>query len=274
MPPLVEQYTPHSETHEIPRLDGGTWKQIHQGCWTRACSAGETAVSYNQNVRDGHTELSMHVPFDINLSTQELVQRFRNAWLVSHSRFPEIAVQLSTGTELPQMMKYEVLRSDAEAAEWLKETLHVVTDQTAADVCSMTYNRRMPTKGKRNMMYLITGPKADPENPTRHSMVWNFSHAVADVFSIIRFINHFLHTVTHVAGDRDYSVTQIDYSGVLVRLPVSPLTPYQEQYKPNKEQIQRALDDAVRQGELYTNKVCIATIPQRLDHMLTVFFFF
>ncbi|CAG8359521.1 unnamed protein product [Penicillium salamii] len=264
MAPTVQQPTTYIPDAEIPRIDGGTWKRTQQGTWTRPCSGGETGVSYNQNVRDGHTELTIQVPFNINLSTRELVQRFRNAWLVSHSRTPEIAVQLSTGTELPQMMKYEVLHSDAEAAAWMQETFHVVTDQNAADVVNMTYNRRMPTKGKRNMMYLVTGPHADPQNPTQHTLVWNLSHAVADVYSIVQFLNHFFKTVTQVAGDRDYSVSQIDYSGVVGRLPISPLTPYQEQYKPNQEQIQQAIADAARQGDMYNSKMgqSVAMYPE------------
>ncbi|KAJ5342482.1 hypothetical protein N7541_011606 [Penicillium brevicompactum] len=264
MAPSVQQPTTYTPDTEIPRIDGGTWKRAQPGTWTRPCSGGETGVSYNQNVRDGHTELSIQVPFSIDLSTEELIQRFRNAWLLSHSRFPEIAVQLSTGTELPQMMKYEVLKSNTEAAAWMNETFHVVADQTATEVVNMTYSRRMPTKGKRNMMYLVTGPNADPQNPTQHTLVWNVSHAVADVFSIVQFINHFFRTVTQVAGDWEYSVSQIDYSGVMERLPISPLTPYQQQYKPNKEQIQNAIADAARQGELYSSKMgqSVAMYPE------------
>jgi hypothetical protein len=255
-PPAVQQQSPHSNGTEVPRIDGGTWEQTRQGCWTRPCSGGETGVSYNQNVRDGHTELTVETHFTFDLSTQELATRVRNAWLLSHSEYPEIAIQMSTGTELPQMMKYEVLQSDAEAQAWLQETFRVVTDKTAQDIIRMTYSRRLPTKGKRNMMYLVTGPNADPENPTRHSLVWNLSHVVADAYSAVQFYNHFLKTVTQVAGDRELSVSEVDYSGVLGRLPVSPMTPYQEQYKPNKKQIQQAIDDAAAQGDLYAAKVC------------------
>jgi hypothetical protein len=257
-PPSFQQPTPHTNENDmqLPRFDGGAWKQTHQGCWERPCSGGETGVSYNQNVRDGHTELTIEVPFNVDFSTPELITRLRNAWLVSHSKWPDIAVQLSTGTELPQMMKYETLRSNADAEAWLQETFHVVTDKPAREIVNMTYNRRLPTKGKRNMLYLVTGPNADPENPTRHSLVWNFSHAIADVYSIVQFLNHIFKTVTQVAGDHDMSLSQIDYSGVLGRLPVSPVTPYQEQYKPNKKQIQQAIDDAARQGDLYAAKVC------------------
>lgn len=218
-------------------------------------SGGETGVSYNQNVRDGHTELTVEVPFSVDLSTAELATRVRNAWLLSHSKYPEIAVQLSTGTELPQMMKYEVLKTDADVEAWLQETFHIVTDQNAREVVNMTYSRRLPTKGKRNMLYLVAGPNADPANPTRHTLVLNLSHAIADAYSVVQFFNHFFKTVTQVAGDRDLSVSQVDYSGVLGRLPVSPMTPYQEQYKPNKKQIQQAIDEAARQGDLYASKV-------------------
>lgn len=177
--------------------------------------------------------------------------------------YPEIAIQLSTGRELPQTMKFEKLQSDADAAEWLRETFHVVTNESARDVATMTYSRRLPTKGKRNMLYLVTAPAADPENPTRHSLVWNLSHVMADVYSVIRFLNSFFETVTQVAGDDDLTVRHIDYSGISSRLPVSPVSPYQEQYKPTREQRQQAVDDAVNQAELYASKVGHATQPPK-----------
>ncbi|KAH8690243.1 hypothetical protein BGW36DRAFT_306900 [Talaromyces proteolyticus] len=246
--------------NQIPH---GTWRQLNAGCWTRECVGGEQAVSYNQNVRDGHTELTIEVLFSTSLSTWELIRRVRNAWLVSHSMHPEIAIQLSTGTELPQMMQFEQLQSDADAAEWLKETLRIVTDQSTREVTTTTYSRRLPTKGKRNMLYLVTAPAADCENPTRHSLVWNVSHIFADAFSIVQFVNHFLQTVTQV--DDDYlTVDHLDYAGVLGRLPVTPVTVYEEKYKPTKEQRQQALDEAIRQGELYASKMpqSIAMYPE------------
>ena len=250
------QQTTNIAYAKAPSANGGIWRQVGNGQWMRECAGGETGVSYNQNVRDGHTELTVEVPFSTSLATPELIQRVRNAWLVSNSKYPEIAIQLSTGTELPQMMKYEKLQSDAEAIEWLQETLHIVTDQTAREVVNMTYGRRLPTKGKRNMLYLVTAPAADRMNPTRHSIVWNLGHVLADAYSIVQFVNHFLETTTQVAGDYDLTLRDVDYSGVAGRLPVTPVDPYHKQYKPTGEQIQEALSDAVRQAELYASNVC------------------
>lgn len=182
--------------------------------------------------------------------------------------YPEIAIQLSTGTELPQMMKYEKLQSDADATEWLQETLHVITDRSARDVVNMTYSRRLPTKGKRNMLYLVIAPVADRENPAHHSLVWNLSHALSDAYSIVQFLNYFFKTATEVFGDRDMTINQIDYSGLFGRLPVSPVTPYETQYKPTREQRQQALDDAVYQAELYGSKVCTLRDMDCASHVL------
>ncbi|OQD75535.1 hypothetical protein PENDEC_c007G02346 [Penicillium decumbens] len=252
------------DSPEAHRGYGGTWQRVGDGHWMRECAGGEQAISYNQNVRDGHTELTIEVPFTTSLSTPELIQRVRNTWLVSHSMHPEIAIQLSTGTELPQMMRFEELHSDSDAIQWLQETLHVITKQSARDVVNMTYSRRLPTKGKRNMLYLVTAPVADPENPARHCLVWNLSHALSDAYSIVQFFNHFFKTLTLVPGDCDMTVDQLDYSGILGRLPVSPVTPYEKQYKPTREQRQKALDDAVHQAELYGSKMpqSIAMYPE------------
>ncbi|KAL4872504.1 hypothetical protein BDV12DRAFT_193223 [Aspergillus spectabilis] len=249
MAPLAQQQIPPVNSTASP-----SWRKAN-GYWTRECAGGEQAVSYNQNIRDGHTELTVELPFSINISTTELIQRVRNAWLVSHSMYPEIAIQISTDTELPQMMKYEALETEADAASWLQETFHLVTDQTACDVASMTYSRRLPTKGKRNMLYLVTAPAANPENPTSHCLVRNMSHVLADAYSIVQFFNFFFSTVTKVPGDCDFTFSDLDYSNVLGRLPVTPVTPYQEQYKPTNQQKQQAINNALSQAELYASKM-------------------
>ncbi|KAL4773321.1 hypothetical protein BDW60DRAFT_215742 [Aspergillus nidulans var. acristatus] len=239
------------------------WRRIENG-WTRECAATESGVSYNQNVRDGHTELTVELPFTTNLSTAELILRVRNAWLLCHATRPEIAIQISTGTELPQRLVFEPLRSPTEAAAWLNETFRVVSDADARDVARMTYSRRLPTKGKRNMLYLVTAGAASAENPERHCLVWNFSHVLADIYSVVQFFNHFFRTVTEVAGDRDLDVRELDYSRLETRLPLTPMTPYEERYQPTKEQKERAIDGALAQTELYTSKMSqsIAMYPE------------
>ncbi|KAL6233919.1 hypothetical protein BDW75DRAFT_231550 [Aspergillus navahoensis] len=250
---------PLKETVHSP----GIWRKIENG-WTRECAAGESGTSYNQNVRDGHTELTIELPFTTNLSTPELIQRVRNAWMLCHSTRPEIAIQISTGTELPQRLVFEPLRTPAEAASWLNETFRVVADRNARDVARMTYSRRLPTKGKRNMLYLVTAGAADAEHPERHCLVWNFSHVMADIYSVVQFFNHFFRTITEVTGDRDLDVRELDYSDLEIRLPVTPVTPYEERYRPTAEQKARAIRGAVAQAELYAEKMpqSIAMYPE------------
>ncbi|KAL4819700.1 hypothetical protein BDW67DRAFT_181423 [Aspergillus spinulosporus] len=262
MAPPVQHQSP--ALHRDKTVHGpGIWRRIESG-WTRECAATESGVSYNQNVRDGHTELTVELPFTTNLSTAELIQRVRNAWLLCHSTRPEIAIQISTGTELPQRLVFEPLWTPAEAAAWLKETFHVVSDADARDVARMTYSRRLPTKGKRNMLYLVTAGAASAEDPERHCLVWNFSHVLADVYSVVQFFNHFFRTVTEVAGDRDLDVRELDYSRLETRLPLTPMTPYEERYQPISEQREQAIDGALAQAELYTAKMpqSIAMYPE------------
>lgn len=231
------------------------WRQFAHGQWTRETTGGETGISYNQNVRDGHTELTTTLPFSTSLSTPELVQRVRNAWLVCHATHPEVAIQLSTGTEIPQIMTFDTLQSEADAEAWLQETLHVVTDQHASEVARMTYSRRLPTKGKRSMLYLITAGAAYPEYPNRHCFVWNFGHTMADAYSVVLFNNYLLRTLTQVPGDRNLAVSELDYSGLASRLPVTPITPYEQEHQPTREQREEAIAGAIAQAELYSSKV-------------------
>lgn len=255
--PSLARSQPINSTHQQKRLSttGDAWHQIDTGCWTRECAGTEQGISYNQNVRDGHTELTVEVPFNINVSASELVQRVRNAWLICHADYPEIAIELSTGEEVPQIMKYQTLQSDVDASAWLQETLHVVTNMSVRDVVNMTYSRRLPTKGKRSMLYLVTAPGASGEEPSRHCLVWNVGHVVADAYSIMQFLNHLFKTITRVTGDYDLKISQLDYARVLGRLPISPVTPYEKQYRPTEEQRKQAMDDVVQQGELCASKV-------------------
>lgn len=230
------------------------WRQV-DGRWTRECTGVETGVSYNQNVRDGHTELTFNVPFSTSLATPELIQRVRNAWLVCHATHPEVAIQVSTGPEIPQTMTFKALQSEADAEAWLQESLRVVTDQHATDVARMTYNRRLPTKGKRNMLYLVTSGAADPEHPDQHCFVWNTSHTLTDIFSVVYFYNYLLHTVTQVPGDRNLAASELDYSDIATRLPVTPITLYEQQHQPTREDREQAIAGAIAQAELYSSKV-------------------
>lgn len=251
-----------THTESAPNVNGQSWRQTEPGTWTRACAGGEQGTSYTQNVRDGHTEITLEVAFTTTVSTTELIQRVRNAWLVAHSTRPEVAIQISTGTELPQMLKFETLKDEEDATRWLNDTLHVVSDQTAKDVARMTYSRPMPTKGTQSIMHLVTAPAADPKNPNRHSLVWNLSHVMCDIFSVVLFYNYLLQTITEVPGDRNLALAEIDYSRVHARLPVTPVDLYEKKYRPTNEERQKGLDDALRQGQLCNSKVRVQSMPE------------
>ncbi|KAJ5180103.1 hypothetical protein N7492_003313 [Penicillium capsulatum] len=149
--------------------------------------------------------------------TAQPIQQVRNVWLVCHAKYPVIAIQLSTGTEFLQTMKHETLQSEHDAAAWLQETLHVVTDRSTRDVVDMTYSRRLPIKGKRSMLYLATGPAS-----SEHCLVWNMGHVLADAFSIVQFFDYLFKTITEVPGEYDMKVNQLNYSGTFGRLPMTP----------------------------------------------------
>ncbi|KAL4943080.1 hypothetical protein BDV06DRAFT_235025 [Aspergillus oleicola] len=264
-PPAQHQQQPPNVANNVKQpYNHGGWHADSPGLWSRDCAAGETGVSYNQNVRDGHTELTLYVDFTTNLPTNELIQRVRNTWLLAHATHPEVAIQVSTGTELPQRMHFETLKSESDAADWLNETFHVITNQSASDVTRMTYSRRLPTKGKRTMLYLVTKSAAYPDQPDKHCLVWNISHTLADIYSVVQWFNYILRTITEIPGDRDLAVSELDYSSLIDRLPVTPMTPYEEQYKPTAEQKQKAIAGAVAQGELYAEKMSqsIAMYPE------------
>ncbi|OAA73990.1 hypothetical protein ISF_00891 [Cordyceps fumosorosea ARSEF 2679] len=230
------------------------WRQTSPGTWSRACLGEEQTASYTQNVRDGHTELTIAVPFSCRgvPSAAALTLRARNAWLACHARFPQAAAEMSTGTRLPQRLTYAALRSDEEAAAWLRETLVVVDDgRSAEEVARYTYGRRLPTRGKRSMLYLVVGAEARGE----HALVWNVSHVVSDAFSIPVFMNEMLGQMTKVPGDVLLSVRDIDYEGVAERLPIHPAVLYEDRYRPTAEQREQAVAEILAQEDLYSSRI-------------------
>ncbi|TQV99857.1 hypothetical protein V2A60_005287 [Cordyceps javanica] len=228
------------------------WRETIAGTWTRPCLGEEQTASYIQNIRDGHTELTIEVPFTCNVtSVTELTLRARNAWLACHSRFPQGATEISTGTELPQLLTYPMLRSEDDAATWLQDTFVVVADQSSRDVAKHTYSRRLTTKGKRSMLYLVI----DPSAKGRHALVWNVSHVVSDAFSIPIFMNEILDQMTKVPGDVLLAVKDIDYSHVVDRLPIHPSVLYEARYRPNEEQREQAIADILAQDDLYASHI-------------------
>jgi len=233
---------------------GSPWLEIGNGVWSRDCIGEEQTASYCQNIRDGHTELTIEVPFSSNIgSRDELIQRVQNAWIVCHSRLPECATEISTGTELPQSLKYATLKSDLDCADWLRETFRVVAGQSVEDVARLTYSRRLPTKGKRSMLYLVI----DPTAPTarRHALIYNVSHVVSDAFSIPAFFNIMFRHMTQVPGDSQLPVSSIDYNGVVERLPIHPSHLYDAKFKPTLQEKEQAISAVLSQEALHADYV-------------------
>lgn len=240
---------------------GRQWREVLPGRWARQCVGSEQSASYNQNICDGHTELTIDAHFTTDLSTPELIQRVRNAWLSMHAIRPEVAIEISTGTELPQLMWFDTLKTESDVKSWLDDSFRVVTDQTADDIINMTYNRRLPTRNKRSMFYLVTAGNADTEHPDRHRFIWNVSHVVADAFSIVQLFNTVTDATTKLSQMSNLQASDLEYSTIQKRLPISPILPYEAQYKPTEEQRQKAIQDAISQANLYAEKVRHHPLP-------------
>lgn len=230
------------------------WRELGDGAWSRDCIGEEQTASYKQNINDGHTELTVEAPFSSNINSRdELIQRVKNAWVLCHSRLPECATEISTGTELPQILTYTKLKSDQDSADWQHETFRVVIGQSVEDVARLTYNRRLPTKGKRSMLYLVIDPKAPITR--RHALIYNVSHVVSDAFSIPAFFSTMFWYMTQVPGDSQIPVRRIDYAGVVGRLPIHPSHLYEAKFAPTLEDKEQAISEVLAQEELYASHV-------------------
>ncbi|KAJ3495838.1 hypothetical protein NLG97_g3100 [Lecanicillium saksenae] len=225
------------------------WCELNPGVWARECIGEEQTTSYCQNIRDGHSELTVDVPFTSNIESQEeLIQRTKNAWLMCHSRMPECATEISTGTELPQILTYRMLQSDSEAASWLQESFRVVIGKTVDEVARYTYNRRLTTQGKRSMLFLVIDPTADAQR--RHNLIYNVSHVVSDAFSIPALFNEVFRQMTLVPASCIIPVSAIDYSGVVERLPVHPSHLYEAKFQPTNAERGQAVADVLAQEQV------------------------
>lgn len=247
------------------------WNKIADGVWSRECIGEEQAASYCQNIRDGHTELTVETQFTSNIgSEEELIQRVKNAWLACHSRMPECATEISTGTEIPQIATYRTLQSDQDAAEWLQDTFRVVKGKSTEEVARFTYSRRLTTKGKRGMMFLVIDPNAIPNR--RYTLIYNVSHAVSDSFSIPKLFNEMFRQMTLVSGNSPLPASEIDYTGVVDRLAVHPSHLYEANFQPTEEERKQAIADVLAQEELVRSHVSpehLPMIPRR--RQLTIF---
>lgn len=265
------------------------WHEVKPDVWTRTCLGHEGPTSFNQNVADGHTELSAFATFRLHRkaildpSTEELdiVDRVKEAWIKVRCARPETAVELTTHTEpnTPQALTYRVLRNEQEIGTWVDQTLKVIRlgengFHSVQEICRMTYNRKLPTSGKQSMLYLVL-PSASSNSLQKESgtsnidihIIWNVSHAVVDGFSITQFFNSLFQFIvdapaanTSTSSSRIYvpSKTELD---VLPRLPRSSVVAYERRYKPLQQERDAALRDAYQNMSLIQEKVGILTSP-------------
>lgn len=253
----------------VPNLTNeGKWTQIEPLVFQRPCVGQEHSASYNQNVADGHTELSILGTFSINHSIDKVVQRCRKAWYHSRYLHPETAVELSTDLSIPQMMTYRLLSEDKkeEIDTWMKETFIPVTNRSYDEILQMSYNRRLPTRGKASMMYFIVDNRPDLRDDQRvYAIVWNVSHAVTDAFSIVAFLNTFFSEVVKDTSDGDLLHSKdAEIDSIVRHLPISPLVTYEKRYNPTQAEKMESLAQAKEQLALYKDKLSesVAMYPE------------
>ncbi|CAO1637603.1 unnamed protein product [Parajaminaea phylloscopi] len=254
----------------------------HDNVYTRPCFGQESSASFNQNVADGHTELSLALPFGINVDPEDLVRRASYAWRTIRRMHPECAIELTTGLERPQMMRYSMVAPGGhEEQEWLSETfipIQGTRDRTWKDVVEMTYNRKLPTRGKRAMMYLVLAPQdssSSRERPSeeeeelrQHCLIYNVAHAVTDGFSFVVFLNAYMQLLADAGGAAppDSSST-LPPQDVLFRLPDSVLPAYVRRYHPSVSDREESLRHALEQMQLYAAKMPLSVaLTPRADY--------
>lgn len=269
-----EHHDPSESSYSSAHLTALSWKRHASSSssstvYSRPCFGQEGSASFNQNVADGHTELSMCLPFDIRgLTATDLASISRQAWRAIRSIRPECAVKLSMGTERPQTMTFRDYHELGGAHEeaWLQDTFRVeqaTKDRTWWDVAKETYRSKLDTQGKRSRMILVLAPQ-EPLTTARsdeydedlelssHCLIWHVSHAVTDGFSFNVFLNTYLQLI--VDGVRPSSNT-LGGLDLMKRLPDSVLPAYVRRYQPSKADQEKALAEAEAQLSLYEAKM-------------------
>lgn len=236
-------------------MDTYLWKEVQSNVFQRPCTGQEHSASFNQNIADGHTELSLSMTFDVESKDQEdLNERVRLAWKASRIRHPEIALELSTEMETPQLMTYRLLQNDQEIERWINDTLVICNEgQDHEKVTAMTYNRRLPTPGKQSMLYFIPANR-NTDVHSSHCVVWNVSHAVTDAFSIIAFMNDFIEEVVLAIPGKSHRFNDRPRYA-LEKLPASLVGTYIKTFQPTQEDEERSIGSAREQVSLYEKKV-------------------
>lgn len=253
------------------QIDPTAWQEIVPQVFQRPCIAQEQSCSFNQNIADGHTELTCSVTFKTDIPVQKVVQKARNAWLTCKHLTPVSSIELSTDLAIPQLMTYHVFTKQQQVDEWMRETFVEVHNPNFEEVWDMTYNRRLTTRGKQSMMYIITGDNGV------HCATWNLSHVLGDAYSIIAWLNVFLKALVKCPDDQDIDIVSapVDTAELLRRLPASQVPAYERKYNPGEHDRALALAEAKQQMALYGLRVS-SIISKRLKRgeslILSVFF--
>ncbi|SPO29779.1 probable Acyltransferase invovled in MEL production [Ustilago trichophora] len=260
---------------QAPQTDIYEWHLSEPDVWKRTCLGFEASASFNENIADGHTELSvvtsfrMHQPRSSRIAGSELeldqlVQRARQAWIQMRYLRPEVAVQMDTHIDptVPQTFKYQVLRDEQSLRRWVNETFVVVRlgepgVKSVDEICAYTYNRPLPTKGKQSMLYLVQPRLGDVTDQSAH-IIWNVSHAVTDGSSIVDFFNILLQCMVDAVPSAPYDSIYIPTPfelNVLPRLPRSVVSAYRQQFKPKPEETKKAHEAAQANMRLISDKM-------------------
>lgn len=261
-----------TQAHQINPYE---WHQSEPGVWKRTCLGFEASASFNENIADGHTELSLTTSFRVHqpsssriagseLELDELVARARHAWIQTRYLRPEVAVQMDRHTDpsVPQRLKYKVLRDEASLRQWVSETFVVLRlgepgAKSVDQVCAYTYNRPLPTEGKQSMLYLVLPRLGDEADGSAH-LIWNVSHAVTDGGSIVDFYNVLLQCMVDATPSAPYDSIYMPSSfelNVLPRLPRSVVAAYRQQYNPKPEETHKAHQAAEANMRLIADKI-------------------
>lgn len=272
---------PHSKLPQ--QFDPYEWQQSSPGVWTRTCIGQEASATFNENIADGHTELSMWCQFRIHqpstssiagtqMELEELVARVRQAWIQTRYLRPELAVEMDRHADptIPQTFKYRVLQDRESLREWVEQTFVVKRlgepgVDTLEQLLHYTWNRPLPTKGKQSMLYLVL-PRLEDQRDRCAQLIWNVSHAVTDGGSVAEFYNVLLQRIVDAAPSAPYDEIYIPSAfelDVLPRLPRSVVSAYRQQYKPQTQDVVQANKVAETNMKLVSDKVeeSLALLP-------------
>ncbi|KAK1244243.1 hypothetical protein MKX08_002381 [Trichoderma sp. CBMAI-0020] len=193
------------------------------------------------------------------MAEQELLERVRNAWLSCHASMPHVAVFILDSNHAAEVsevssMTYTVLRSEADAQEWLQDTFGVVRDRSAADLQHDLCQKPLATRGRRSKLYLVAAPDTEPENASHYALLWHSSHVMIDAFSRQQVFDQIFKKIAEGPSGK-LSIGSLDCSHVFDRLPVPIASAYEAQLKPTEEQRQQGLKEVLVSSQLARSKM-------------------